>query len=308
MGRTRLLRLGVAPLAAALLATVTAAAEVPKAQCVDANTQAQTLRRAGKFSEARTALRTCADASCPFIVQSDCTTRLDELNKAQPTLVLIAKDASGADVGGVSVTADGQPLTDKLDGTALAVDPGQHQFTFTSAGRPPVTRTLIVAEGEKDRREVINLDGAATPPAPPLAPSPAGSTASTASNADLAPQPAPDGGSRRTIGFVVGGAGIAAIGVGTYFGIAALSQKSDASSACGGHDQTCPTASQTAAAQSKLQDARTSGWISTAALGVGAVAVAVGVYLVVFSGGSSSESPAAALTVTPSGALLSGSF
>jgi hypothetical protein len=311
-------RLSVGLLGAVLLATATASADVTKAQCIQANTQAQSLRRAGKFAQARDELRTCADPTCPALVQGDCTTRLDELNKVQPTIVFIAKDASGADVGSVTVTVDGQPLTDKLNGTAVAIDPGQHVFTFTATGRPPVTRTLILAEGDKDRREVISLEGGATPPSPQPTTSTTAipSAAPTASVGEIPSQPK-SGGSSRTIGFVVGGAGVAAIAAGTYFGVTALSQKSDADGACGGHGSVCPTARQTSDAQAKLQDARTSGWISTAALGVGAVAVVVGAYLVFFSRGSSSESPsrgsssespAAALTLTPSGAFLAGSF
>lgn len=298
-------RLPVAPLAATLLVTATASADMTKAQCVDANTQAQSLRRAGKFADARAQLRTCADPSCPALVQSDCTTRLDELNKAQPTIVFTARDVSGADVGAVTVTVDGKPLASTLDGTAIAVDPGQHVFTFTAAGRPPVTRTLILAEGDKDRREVVDLGGGAE--AVPATPPPA-ATAAPAVPAQATAPGSEGGHAMRTAGFVVGGVGIAAIAVGTYFGVTALSQKSDADGACGGHGAVCPTAAQTSAAQSKLQDARTSGWISTAAIGVGVAAVAVGVYLAFFTGGSSSEAPAAALAVTPSGAFFTGRF
>jgi hypothetical protein len=271
----------------ALLHVATAYGDVTKEQCVDANTQAQGLRRSGKFEQARELLRTCADPSCPGIIQDDCNSRLDELTRMQPTLVLTAKDAAGTDVGAVTVTMDGKHVTDTLDGTALAVDPGQHVFTFTVAGRPAVTRTLILAEGEKDRREVIDLGGA--PPGP---------------GESAASEPPSN---RRTLGWIVGGAGIAAAGVGATFGLLALSQKSDAYGACGGHDTACPTAGQTSAAQAKMQDARTSGWVSTIALGVGVAAVGVGAYLV-FVPGRSSASPQAALAITPSGASLVGRF
>jgi hypothetical protein len=291
-------------LAAALLATANASADVTTADCVDANSKAQTARRSGKFAEARKLLLTCTNPSCPSLIRDDCSSRFDELNRVQPTIVFTAKDATGADVGAVTVTMDGQLLIDKLDGTAIAVDPGQHVFAFTVAGRAPFTRALIVAEGDKNRREVIDVGGDATPPA-----STTPSTASTPSASTPPTSPPPEhGGSSHTVGFVVGGAGIAVLGVGAAFGVIALSQKSSADDTCGGHGSVCSTGSQTSAAQSKLQDARTSGWISTAAIGVGAAAVVVGAYLVFFSGDSPSESPAAALAVMPSGAFVTGSF
>jgi hypothetical protein len=150
-----------------------ALADLTKAQCIDANTSGQHLRREGKLSEAREQLRSCTDALCPSIVRDDCTRRLDELEKAQPTIAFEVKDGSGADVTAVKVTMDGKPLTDKLDGTALPVDIGQHVFTFDVAGDKPVTvsRTLLLTEGEKGRRERIAVGGppgSALPPAPPM--------------------------------------------------------------------------------------------------------------------------------------------
>ena len=238
-------------------------------------------------------------------MRDDCTSRFDELDHVQPSIVFTAKDASGADVGAVSVTMDGQPLADKLDGGAIAVDPGQHVFAFTVAGRAPVTRALILAEGDKNRREIIELEGdAARPAASPATTPPAASTPPTDT-----PPPLPDhGGRTRTIGFIVGGTGIAMLGVGTALGFVALSQKSSANGACGGQGSVCATASQTSAAESKLQDARTSGWISTAVIGVGAAAVVVGAYLVFFAGDSAPMSPTAAVVVMPSGAFLTGTF
>jgi hypothetical protein len=145
---------------AALGATRTAAAD-DKATCLEAASEGQTLRDAHKLFEARAKFRVCAAAGCPAVVQSDCAHWLDEADKAQPTVVFIAKDASGKDVSAVRVTVDGKPLTETLDGTGLAVDPGRHVFTFTVAGQAPVATTLVLASGEKDRREHISLGGAA---------------------------------------------------------------------------------------------------------------------------------------------------
>jgi hypothetical protein len=58
---------------------------------------------------------------CPILVRSDCTRRLDELDKVQPTIILVAKDAAGGDVAGVMVAIDGKPGV-RLEGAELPVD------------------------------------------------------------------------------------------------------------------------------------------------------------------------------------------
>ncbi len=128
-----------------------------KSECIDANTAGQSHRLAGQLDEARKDLTLCSDAACPALVRSDCTQRLDEIARIQPTLVLGVKDASGADVTNAKVTIDGKPFADHLDGSAIPVNPGEHVFVFTISGESPVTRKLVIKEGEKGRLEQISL-------------------------------------------------------------------------------------------------------------------------------------------------------
>ena len=102
------------------LTTRIACAEPTKAQCITANTKAQSLRRDGKLAEARQQLQMCGDPKCPALVSTDCAKRLDELEGVQPTLIIDVRDASGHDLTDVRVTVDGQPLLDKLDGSATS--------------------------------------------------------------------------------------------------------------------------------------------------------------------------------------------
>jgi hypothetical protein len=217
-----------AVLLAVLPASTPAMADMTKDECIDANAKAQDLRREGKLSSAKEQLTKCIDPSCPALVRSDCTKRLDDLANAQPTIAFEAKDTSDADVVLVNVKMDGKPLTDKLDGTALAVDPGQHVFTFEAVGRPPVTRTLVVTEGEKGRRERIVLGAPPATVSPTLAtpPSSAGAPASLGSNGGGM-------GTQRILGLVAGGVGLAGIAVGGVFGAMTLSKKSQQEAACG---------------------------------------------------------------------------
>ena len=143
------------------LVSGSARADITKAQCIEANTKGQDLRRDGNLAAARDVFRTCAVASCPALLRDDCTRRIDEIERVQPTIVFDAKDASGRDVSVVKVTIDGKPLADRLAGTPLQIDPGEHVFAFQVPGQAPVTQTFIIKENERDRRERVVLGGPA---------------------------------------------------------------------------------------------------------------------------------------------------
>ncbi|HEY5243220.1 MAG TPA: hypothetical protein VIJ22_17190 [Polyangiaceae bacterium] len=251
-----------------------------KSQCVDANTQGQNLRRDGKLAAARAQLRTCAAATCPGLVRNDCTQRLDELERAQPTIVFEAKDAHGGDLVDVRVSLDGQLLTAHLDGTASMVDPGTHELTFEAPGQPPVTRKLLVNEGEKGRREQVILGGPGATPAAgtPTAPS----TTAPAELPVTPPSQASSGlGTQRILGIAVGGAGIVGLGLGAVFGVMASSAWSSAKNACGGSTSQC---ADPASATSYRNTTLTDGTLSTVAFIAGGVLLAGGAVLFLTGG------------------------
>jgi len=209
--------------AAFALMSARATADVTKDQCVDSNTNAQSLRRDGKFTAARRELVTCGNPSCPALVRDDCARRLDELERVQPSIVIDAKDGAGQDLAAVEVQVDGQTVADHLVGTALRVDPGSHVFTFTVAGKPSVTRTFVLKEGERDRREQVRI----------------GAPADAASEV---PAPVPGTG-RSTLGLVVGGVGVVGLGVGSAFGLLALSATNQQKTDCAS-PTSCPTSAR----------------------------------------------------------------
>ncbi|MDB4993424.1 MAG: hypothetical protein JWM74_856, partial [Myxococcaceae bacterium] len=174
------------------------------------------------------------------------------------------------------------------------------------------TRKVTTAGEASTALEVPTL---VDPNAPPATPPPPTSDTSKHDHVEPPPEQA-SGGGTRTLGFIVGGAGIAVLGVGTVFGIMALGQKSDADAACGGSGTVCPDPAKTSDATAKLDDARTSALISTIGIGVGVVAVGVGAYLI-FTGGAKPASitaQAKGLQLVPAvgarsqGLLLSGAF
>jgi hypothetical protein len=249
-----------AGLAAATALASPSARALTKDQCVDANTSAQSLRREGKLGAAREQLTLCIDSRCPGIVRYDCTQRLDELERAQPTVVFDAKNAAGDDIVLVHVTVDGVGLADMLDGRALGVDPGPHVFTFETAGQPATTVRLVLKEGEKDRRERIVLGGAAEPP--PVAASAAPAMTGTSR-----------GEGQRVAGLVLGAVGLAGLGVGAVFGALTLHDWSATQSECGS-PTSCPRYGD---AVSDHDHAETSGTISTVGFITGGVLLATGI-------------------------------
>jgi len=139
-----------------LIVSLGRAAEPAKPECVAANESGQDLRRAGKLREAREKFASCVVTSCPPAVRDDCAERLREIEKASASVVFEVKDARGNDLSTVNVTVDGQPLTTKLDGSALDVDLGEHTFRFEGEGKF-LEEKLVIREGEKNRRERIVL-------------------------------------------------------------------------------------------------------------------------------------------------------
>jgi hypothetical protein len=284
------LRVALGAAAVIVLSSGSALADVTKDQCVEANGKGQDLRRQGKLTEAAEQFRKCADAACPGMVRDDCTRRLDEAQRAQPTVAFQVKDASGADQTSVTVTMDDKPIASKLDGTALPVDAGQHVFVFTVQGQAPVTLTLVLTEGEKGRLERVVMGGGSPPPAP-LSGGTAGGMLDASS---LTPPPAGGLGTQKTVGLAVGGVGVAGIIVGGIFGIMAIGKKSDQTDACGS-SAACANRNAALDAHSSSQ---TDGTISTIGFVAGAALVAGGA-LLFFTGHSPEKTNAARIHVVP---------
>lgn len=285
-----------ATLVAPSLARVAAADEPSKQQCVSANESAQTLRRAGKLRDARAQLLQCVNPACPGPVRDDCSERLNEIDKALPTIVFTAKDADGADLTSVHVTSDGAPLADTLSATAVAVDPGEHVFAFEADGYVRMEKNIVIREGDKGRRISVVLQpvtkAEAPPAASPVAPTPSPPTPRAA-------QPSPPDAEDRTSGdappatststpvaaYVALGVGGVGVVVTTVFGVLALGNKSSLDSSCGSDKKGCPASSQ-----SDINAMHTNSIIADVGLGVGIVGLGVGGVLLLLSHGAAGDS------------------
>ena len=253
------------------LSPLSAEADLTKAQCIEANTRGQDLVREGRLLAARDQLRSCAGESCPALVRDDCTRRMNDVERAQPTIVFDAKDTAGRDLSVVHVTIDGSPLADKLDGTALPVDPGEHVFAFTVLDQASVVQTFVLKEGDKERRERVVIGR----PAPPL-PGPAPKSNTLSANPFSSERKAADGpDTQRLLGLVAGGAGVASIALGSAFGLMTLSQVSQQQADCASATD-CQRFSEAVSDRSTAMTDRT---ISTVGFIAGGVLLASGVVL-----------------------------
>lgn len=136
--------------AACLASSGIASAQMSKEQCLDAHSRGQDAKEQNKLSLARKLFLTCAQPSCPAIVQGDCARFADELEQLQPSVTFVARDASGNDLPDTTVYVDGSLVVTHLDGAMHDIDPGSHVVRFQSGGKEQIV-TVVIGGGEKGR-------------------------------------------------------------------------------------------------------------------------------------------------------------
>ena len=268
--------------------TVVANAHADKAACVKAYEHAQQLKMSNKLREAKKELVSCADPSCPASLRNDCTTWIAEVDATMPSIVIAATDASGNDVLDARASIDGTMVTERLDGTPIPVDPGEHQLRLERAGSEPVTKTFVARTGEKLRRIAIAVPRTAPPP-PPSASAPA-----SAPPPPPPPSVEPSGGDHRTLAYVIGGVGAVGLAAGAVTGLLAFKEKSTA-------DADCTNLVCTADGKAAVDTGRTYGTVSTIAFGVGIVGIGAAAYLLLTSHPSETSSKNVAPVVASDG-------
>lgn len=158
-------RLGLATLLLVGLGAAGPAAADSKESCVEAHSRGQDERQQGHLSVARKLFLQCAQSTCPQVVQAECAQFVDDLNRVQPTITFVARDADGNDLPDTTVEVDGTVIATRLDdGRAYDVDPGKHVVRFTHAGRSH-DLPIVVGTGEKGRTVIGKfpaVGGAAT--------------------------------------------------------------------------------------------------------------------------------------------------
>jgi hypothetical protein len=273
---------------ALLVPAVAHAADPTVTACLSSSERAIQLRARHELRAARAELLQCAAASCPGEIRQECAVQVDKVTLAIPTLVFAVKNVAGKELSAVRVSMDGHVIAEQLEGIALELDPGEHEFRFEVAGEIPVTERLILHEGEKDRRETVAVGPVlgARVPTPPQLPS-------TTAPAEVRPR-------RRLLGLGVGVVGVVGLGIGAAFGAVASSKWDTAVSECPSHTGCSPQAIN------NRDTAATAASVSTVGLIAGGVLAAAGV--VIFLTAPRAAAPGVGLQVGPSAVVLTSGF
>jgi hypothetical protein len=244
--------------------------------CFAAYERVQVLMRRSHLREAREAASACLADGCPSALRADCGQWLKDVEARLPTVVVECRTADGKPVNDARILLDGLLWKARLDGIVSEVDPGEHVVRVERPSGPAAEVKVIVAEGKKAQRIVVEIPDEPVPdrvpPAVALSPTASPPPAITDVPPERAPVPA---------SFYVSSAiGVAALGGFTFFAF----QGKDAEH---GLDACSPRCSDDAVA-----DVRRHYITADVLLGVSAVALGIAAY-VLLARGSASPPPAA---------------
>ncbi|CAN5924259.1 hypothetical protein BH11MYX4_BH11MYX4_50270 [soil metagenome] len=244
--------------------------------CIAAYEQTQTLRKDGRPVAAKAQASICARDACPALLTKDCNKWLAELEVIIPSVILDPRAPSGGLRADVRVKLDGVAVAERIDGKPLVVEPGSHTFTFEADGAVPVERTLVLREGDKNKKLTVTMA-----PAPAVA---------------VVERPVPLG------VWVFGGVAVAALATSAVFAIDGLGKKSDL-------DECKPRC-----APDDVDAMSTRFTFADVALGAGVMAGAAAVYLLLTRptvevthaapGGTASTRPVPFATALPGGGAV----
>ncbi len=251
------------------------AARADMTACFEASEKAQRLKTNRKLTQARASFIECAKESCPAAVRTDCAKSLGDVENAIPTVVFRARDAEGRDVVDAKVYVDGEVLVSKLEGIAVALDPGPHKVRYELPNGKVVEEDVVITEGEKRRVLSVTL---------------------MSERADAGGAKAPSRGGAGPVPWIIGGVGLAALVGFALMEIPIQSKYSSLASGCG-KTQSCTQAEK---------DSVTSLYAPAAILlGVGIAGVGVGATWLIVSAVTRGKSTKGSLGFAP---LTGGAF
>jgi hypothetical protein len=235
--------------------TSAGAARADVQACVNAHGDGQLRRDESNFTAAHELFQSCTKPDCPEPIRVECAEFLARLEELTPTVLVSAVDSRGADVTDATVELDGVRFLEGLTGRASPVNPGKHTFVFRRPDGSETETQVLVVEGSKGRPVVGRFPGpkaAARPAEPPP-------------SADAAP-----GSSRRTLAYVLGGAGVAALATFGYFALSGSSRESELEKSCKPH-----------CTEAEARSVKTKYLVADVSLLVGAGLLGAGTYLYV---------------------------
>jgi hypothetical protein len=174
-------------------------------------------------------------------------------------------------VEGLEVRLEGNAIPTASWNSPIPVDPGGVRVQAIAPGRRPWNGVAQVAPEARDTSiEVPMLEAAPETP---------DDVAATGGSADATLSASGDrvraGSTQRTIGWVVGGAGVVGLGVGAFLGMRASSKNDDSLDYCPNDDNRC-----TAEGVALRDDAKSYATMSTIGFAAGGALLATGIVLV----------------------------
>src|SRR5438045_2209123 len=119
--------------------------------CMGAFKTAREREESGRLQQAKDLLMSCAQAPCGGFIRQQCANKYNQLESDTPSVVLIVTDPTGAPRADVQVRMDGEIFARQLDGRALTVDPGMHEFSFVADGVVFGSQKVMIVQGQRNR-------------------------------------------------------------------------------------------------------------------------------------------------------------
>lgn len=208
------------------------------------------------------------------------STRAMQLSSRVPRLIVTLAPSAppGTEIfrGDARVAPGATSLVNPGNVTLRVTAPGRRERALAVSAKEGDTFTLVAEPGEADGAAVATPTPAPSPTSSP-APSAAASKPTRPRDDDAHPQLAAGASGKRTAGLVIGGVGVASLGVGVVTGIMALGKASSVKDHCDGSLACDPQGVDAGAA------GKTLSLVSTITVAVGIVGIGVGTYLVVTS-------------------------
>jgi hypothetical protein len=211
----------------------------------------------------------------------------------EPRLSRLKIELSAAsDIPTLEVQLDGNVVGRPTLGVALPVDPGTHRVAASASGKRPWETSVTVPTGPAEI--VVALPVLTDAPTEPVAPAAPGAASNPTADRPHASN------TQRILAYGLGGLGLLGIGVGSVFGLKAISQNDES------NQRGCVGNECTASAGALREDAQSAGTLSTVAFAVGGAALAGGVVLFLTAPSSKDQAsrPVARIAFAPSGGRL----
>ncbi len=255
--------------------------------------------RSGKTATAWATFHSAASAAAAAGQAPRQKIALDKAAALEPKLSrLTVVVPSESQLEGLEIKRDGLGLGKPIWGTAVPVDPGEHELIVSAPGRATWKTTVKVAAGAAQESVSIPVLEKA-PEAAGAALAPAGESGTAVPpqgeqhpTADV--KPAGKWGTQRVLGISAAGLGVVGLAVGTIYGLKMKSLQDDAKANCLDYPKGC-----NADGLAANDDAKGAGTLATVGFIAGGALLAAGAVLYLTAPSAKPAQQSAAWTVSP---------